>query len=226
MTFYRDAAQLPPFEDYSMRGRSYRYFEGEALYPFGFGLSYTTFLDSDARYDEGGLSVTIRNAGGRAGEEVAQAYVKMAGRDAPTHPRLCGFLRLKLQPGEAKRVTIPLDRDCFLVVNDRGEKVDGGSATLFVGGSQPDPRSERLRPGDPADRGLVRRICRRLPSADCDDPCSCACSSRRATGRLQDFGGRQVLIEGPDITRSGWRRSPWAARCTPSATWRRRSTTP
>lgn len=145
VTFHRGVDDLPPFEDYAMQNRSYRYYEGEALYPFGFGLSYTRYAYCDAHYEDGKLSVTVHNQGSMDGEEVVQAYVQLDSPHAPLHPRLCGFQRIALKAGEQKRVTLTLDPDWFTVVNDAGERVDGGrQATLYVGGSQPDARSVQL----------------------------------------------------------------------------------
>ena len=146
VTFYRSADDLPPFEDYAMRNRTYRYFEGEPLYPFGYGLSYTRYVYSHASYRDGTLSVTVQNAGSVAGEEIVQAYIKDL--DSPLAVRnhsLCAIQRVPLAPGESRRVTLPIAPDAFsCVLEDGSRAVTGRRFTLWVGGSQPDERSAAL----------------------------------------------------------------------------------
>ena len=146
LTFYRDISDLPDFEDYSMANRTYRYFTGKPLYPFGHGLSYTTFRINSASADDDGKTVTaeIENTGACAGDALAQIYVSCDSSFAPVHPRLCGFLRVSLQPGEKKRVRIPLDKLTDTVINDRGEPVKSAHYTLYAGLSQPDEMSVEL----------------------------------------------------------------------------------
>ena len=146
VTFYRSEADLPEFTDYAMKGRTYRYFEGEALYPFGYGLSYAKFEYADAAYADGKLCVTVKNTGAVAADEVAQVYVKPEGCPfAPVNASLCGFARVSLASGEAKRLEIALSARAFEVVNDEGKWVSGGDRfTLYVGGGQPDARTEAL----------------------------------------------------------------------------------
>ena len=144
VTFYRSVDDLPDFTDYNMKNRTYRYFEGQALYPFGFGLSYTRFAYSDARYADGEVTVTVENTGWMDGDEVIQVYVKNESEFAPPHPALCGFLRVSLKAGEKKAFTLPLSARAFTVIDEQGRPVPCGRATLFVGGSQPDARSAAL----------------------------------------------------------------------------------
>jgi len=99
VTFYKSADQLPPFTDYSMKGRTYRYFDGEPLWPFGFGLSYTTFTYRKLSVTGNQASAQITNEGKRPGDEVVQFY---AGKD------LAGFERIHLKPGESKWVSFPV----------------------------------------------------------------------------------------------------------------------
>ncbi len=113
VTFYKSEDQLPPFDDYSMKGRTYRYFEGEPLYPFGYGLSYTTFRYSDLKAPEQAhagnplhVSVTVENSGKRVGEEVVQLYTKHSG----VVRELQGFQRVSLAPGEHKAISFNLTR--------------------------------------------------------------------------------------------------------------------
>ena len=102
VTFYKSADQLPPFTDYSMKGRTYRFFQSQPLFPFGHGLSYTTFAYRDLRLHPGGLSVEVENTGGRTGDEVVQAYVKGS---------LAGFRRITLRPREKQTVALALPPD-------------------------------------------------------------------------------------------------------------------
>jgi beta-glucosidase len=117
VTFYKSAEQLPPFDDYRMEGRTYRYFRGEPLYPFGHGLSYTTFQHSGlkvtpSRIGRGGrarVSVTVKNTGMRAGDEVVQLYITRPG-EGGTRPlkELKDFRRVALAPGEGRRIEFVL----------------------------------------------------------------------------------------------------------------------
>ena len=147
VTFYKSAAQLPPFEDYGMAGKTYPYFRGEPLYPFGHGLSYTRFRYdklrlSAARVRAGeGLTVSaeVRNVGDRAGDEVVQLYVT---DEASSHPvpvrSLAGLSRVRLKPGERRRVSFRLDARQLSVIDDRGRRVvEPGRFTVSVGGKQP-----------------------------------------------------------------------------------------
>jgi beta-glucosidase len=113
VTFYKSEDQLPVFDDYSMKGRTYRYFAGEPLYPFGYGLSYTSFSYSNLRAPEQApagspikVSVDVRNSGQRTGEEVVQMYIKYPG----VVRELQGFERVSLTPGERRTVEFPLIR--------------------------------------------------------------------------------------------------------------------
>ncbi len=109
VTFYKAAQQLPPFDDYNMRGRTYRYFEGRPLFPFGYGLSYTRFEYSNLKIDRARVgagdrlrvSVDVRNVGPRPGDEVVQLYVReVAPRERRAQKSLRGIERLSLKPGE------------------------------------------------------------------------------------------------------------------------------
>ena len=97
VTFYKSADQLPPFDDYSMKGRTYRFFTGQPLYPFGYGLSYTSFAYRNLRSGPD-ITVEVQNTGTRAGEEVVQLYVNHA---------LVNFDRIALRPKERKTVHFP-----------------------------------------------------------------------------------------------------------------------
>ncbi|SFV13279.1 glycoside hydrolase family 3 C-terminal domain-containing protein [Pseudoduganella namucuonensis] len=145
VTFYKSEADLPPFKDYGMKGRTYKYFKGEPLYPFGHGLSYTRFsyapaaaIPREIRAGSGvNLAVDVKNEGQRAGDEVVQVYVTRKG-DAAPNSTLAGFTRVSLKPGETRRVTFALDAKALSTVDQAGNRsVEPGPAYLWVGGGQP-----------------------------------------------------------------------------------------
>ena len=144
ITFYRDVEDLPAFEDYSMKERTYRYFTGNPLYPFGFGLSYTSFDLISAEESENVVHTKIRNTGKFTGDALIQIYTACDSPFAPVHPRLCGFRRVSLNSGETKTVDVPLDKLVNTVINNAGEREEVGTFTLYVGLSQPDEKSVRL----------------------------------------------------------------------------------
>jgi len=129
-----------------MKNRTYRYYTGEALFPFGHGLSYTTFEYSKMKVvrkikagDEVTVKVNVTNTGKLAGEEVVQVYVSNLGSDYPVAIRtLKAFDRINLQPGETKTLTLKLPADSFSVVDDNYERVIlPGEFSVAVGGRQP-----------------------------------------------------------------------------------------
>lgn len=139
VTFYKDDSQLPPFDDYSMRNRTYRYFNGEPLFPFGYGLSYTTFRVGKPDFDKrnGQLTVSVANTGKRDGAEVVQVYLRReADHDGP-RKTLRGYARVELKAGETKTVTIPMPRESFETwdAETNTMRVIGGRYTLYVGTS-------------------------------------------------------------------------------------------
>ena len=158
VTFYRSADDLPDFRDYAMAGRTYRYFAGEALYPFGYGLTYTRFAYEDAAFDGESAFVTVRNVGSAAAEAVVEAYLRAEDCPfAPRNPILCGYERVSLQPGESACVRVPVEPDAFTAVDESGKRVPAGERfTLWLGGGQPDPRTEALS-GEKAAVCAVRR---------------------------------------------------------------------
>ncbi len=146
VTFYTGIDQLPLFEDYSMRNRTYRYFSGKPLYPFGYGLSYTTFSYSDLALPKDAIGagdpitaeVTVTNTGKREGDEVAQLYLSFPNVPGAPLRALRGFKRVHLNPGESQRVRFELkDRDLSMV-SEAGEPiVADGAYTVSIGGGQP-----------------------------------------------------------------------------------------
>lgn len=149
VTFYASTDDLPDFRDYSMENRTYRYFTGEALYPFGHGLSYTTFAYSDLRFDRATidtgesitLSADVTNTGDRAGDEVVQVYVTdMTASTRVPLRSLRGFTRIHLKPGERKTVTFTLAPADLAFVDENGySMIEPGEFTITVGGRQPIP---------------------------------------------------------------------------------------
>ncbi len=148
VTFYRNEAlrEMPEFTDYSMRNRTYRYYAGQPLYPFGYGLTYGDVVVTGVAADRHAASVTVENCGSRPTEEVIQLYIKdNVSSDAPTNPVLCGFQRVALEAGERKTVEIAMNSGTFTVVNSQGERVPGsGSWTLYAHIGQPDARTVQL----------------------------------------------------------------------------------
>ena len=144
ITYPKSYDDLPDFADYSLQGRTYLYPTKEPLYPFGYGLSYTTFAYGAAKggRTKGGkviVSVAVTNTGKVAGEEVVQAYVRApaAAKDRRIH-HLAGFARVALAPGETKTVEIALPKAVFMVFDEQGGAfVPKGESTVFVGGGQP-----------------------------------------------------------------------------------------
>lgn len=146
VTYYKSVDQLPPFENYDMKGRTYRYFTGESLYPFGFGLSYTTFAYSDLEIPKEAemgkpieISVKVTNTGKMAGEEVVQLYLTDEKASTPRPIRsLEGFERISLQPGEDKIIKFFIAPRQLSLINDKDQRViEPGYFTISVGGKQP-----------------------------------------------------------------------------------------
>jgi beta-glucosidase len=154
VTFYSSLDELPPFTDYAMKDRTYRYFTGKTLYDFGYGLSYTKFAYSHVRLStatvHAGDSLTVdadvKNTGARAGDEVAELYLTPphdANGGLSPNVQLEGFQRLHLAPGQVRHVTFKLSPRDLSEVDAQGERVvQPGSYTVSVGGAQPkDPRA-------------------------------------------------------------------------------------
>jgi beta-glucosidase len=145
VTFYKTVDDLPAFDNYDMQGRTYKYFGGEPLYPFGHGLSYTTFEYSELQVPEDvnagykvSVSVKIKNTGKFAGEEVAQVYISQKDR-SNTDPicKLVGFERLYLNVGEEKLLDFTIEARQFSGIDDSGSRVlEPGEFRIFIGGGQ------------------------------------------------------------------------------------------
>ncbi|MBR3042468.1 MAG: glycoside hydrolase family 3 C-terminal domain-containing protein [Eubacterium sp.] len=168
VTFYKDGTQ-PPIDDYSMKGRTYRYLESEPLYPFGYGLSYTSFEYSDVDVIKDGdivsVEVTVKNTGTVKGVEIAELYIDKLPEDKLSNglnadtaeldklldpsnqPKysLAGFETISLNAGESGKVVFKLSDNAFDTVLEDGQRVKlKGEYKIFVGGQQPDKRSEAL----------------------------------------------------------------------------------
>lgn len=146
LTFYRSVADLPPFGDYAMTGRTYRYFKGEPVYPFGYGLSYTSFAYEAPTVQplkggaENGVRVTAKviNSGARAGEEVVELYLTPPAFEGAPRLALRGFQRVALGAGESRTVSFELSpRDLSFVTRDGDRQVMAGTYQVSVGSGQP-----------------------------------------------------------------------------------------
>lgn len=152
VTFYRTSEELPEFTDYNMKNRTYRYMQKEALYPFGYGLTYTDFKLSDETVDteliekgkEVSCSAVLNNTGDMSGAETVQVYVKVKKDGAPNW-QLKGLKKVHLNPGEQKTVIITLNDEAFGLYDYKGRLVlHEGEYEIFIGTSQPDARSVKL----------------------------------------------------------------------------------
>jgi beta-glucosidase len=150
VTFYKSVNDLPSFKEYNVVGQTYRYFKGEPLYPFGFGLSYTTFEYSDLSIVESQkvgdpvkLSLTIKNTGQMKGDEVVQVYLRNTAAQKKSPIRsLVEFNRVTLEPGESRQIHFELSADVFTRIDEQGKKVkEPGKYEIAVGGSQPDGKT-------------------------------------------------------------------------------------
>ncbi|MBE6819868.1 MAG: glycoside hydrolase family 3 protein [Ruminococcaceae bacterium] len=145
VTIYKGDHDMPDFEDYGMKGRTYRYIDGDALYPFGFGLSYTNYKYDNAKLISADdekiiVSAEVENAGGIAGKEIVQVYASYTdSRVATPHWQLCSLKSVNLEAGEKTEITLDIDRYWVKAVTADGERVDpDGKIVLCIGGHQPD----------------------------------------------------------------------------------------
>lgn len=155
VTFYESAEALPDFCDYSMAQRTYKNVKGNVLYPFGFGLTYSSMYVKSARYEGGEVVCTAENIGDTDTGEVLEVYSRSMSAFAPKNPALCGFARIFLKAGESAEFHVKLSEDAFTDVDDNGVRgVHSEEYLLYVGFSQPDEKSEALGAG----RGIwIRR---------------------------------------------------------------------
>ena len=161
ITFYKNVDQLPDFLDYRMQGRTYRYFEGEPLYPFGYGLSYTTFKMGKIRVNNeksaaNGMAAansslftlhfSLKNTGSREGTEVVQVYVRRPADTEGPLKTLRAYTRVSLKPGESRQVSIPLSRESFELWDAKTNtmRVIPGQYELLVGTSSADSDLQKL----------------------------------------------------------------------------------
>jgi beta-glucosidase len=153
VTFYKDVSQLPPFEDYSMKGRTYRYFEAMPLYPFGYGLSYSTFSYSEltlptvavAAGSQVNADITVTNTGSRAGDEVAQLYLVFPDVAGAPLRALRGFQRVHLEAGESRKLHFELKPRDLSMVTEAGEPIVAeGEYGISIGGGQPHTGAKAL----------------------------------------------------------------------------------
>lgn len=154
VTFYETTEELPPFESYDMEGRTYRYMKNKPLFPFGYGLSYTSFRYRMLSLSAGQIApgetlrcqVTVENVGERDGWEVVQLYLQdMEASVRVPRWSLCGFRRVFLRAGECQTLEFDILPEQMACVTEEGERVlEPGAFTLYAGGSQPDERSLEL----------------------------------------------------------------------------------
>ncbi|MCY1722133.1 glycoside hydrolase family 3 C-terminal domain-containing protein [Prolixibacteraceae bacterium Z1-6] len=153
VTYYKSVEQLPSFEDYNMAGRTYKYFEGDPLYPFGFGLSYTNFEYSNLKVakkvkigEKVSVSINITNTGDKDGEEVVQLYIKdeVASTLRPKI-QLEGFKRIFIKAGDSKTVEFELEPRQFSIIGAEDKRViESGNFIVFVGGGQPGVKASNV----------------------------------------------------------------------------------
>lgn len=167
VTFYKSDSDLPPFDDYSMQNRTYRYFKDDPLYPFGFGLSYTKFTYSDLKLsntkikkDESvNAEVTVTNIGKIKSDEVVQLYLThLSGGKAIPLYSLKGFKRIHLAPGASQKVQFTITPEMMELVNNDGTEVlDPGKIRISIGGTLPSERSKELGAAKPVSTLLTIR---------------------------------------------------------------------
>ncbi len=154
ITFPKSLEDLPPYEDYTMNGRTYKYMEVEPMYPFGYGLSYTNFQYEDMKLSEKKVkkgkslqaSVKVINAGDRSAEEVVQLYIRdeKTSVDAPKY-QLYGIKRVNLEPGASREINFEITPEMMELVNEKGERVlEKGDFKVYIGGSTPSERNIEL----------------------------------------------------------------------------------
>jgi beta-glucosidase len=156
VTFPRSLDQLPAFDNYSMTGRTYRYMTAEPLYPFGFGLSYTTFVYRDLEITSPASSgfeaaVTVENTGAVGADEVVQFYLSALDHELPAPlSQLIGFQRIHLKPGQCQTVTVTVNPEMLMLFDENGRQVfQPGKFRLTAGSCSPGPRGPALGAAEP-----------------------------------------------------------------------------
>lgn len=148
VTFYRDSAleEIGDFTDYSMKNKTYRYYSGKPLYPFGFGLTYSGAELSNASFDGATVHLKVRNTGKHDTGEVVQMYIKdLESPFEVNNCRLCAFKRIFTEAGKSIEVSIPIDEKAFTVIDEDGERISGsGKYRIWVGVTQPDELSQSI----------------------------------------------------------------------------------
>jgi beta-glucosidase len=154
LTFYKSVDQIPAFDDYNMKGRTYRYFSREPLYPFGYGLSYTNFEYSNLSFDKNAVgakddvvaSVDVKNAGSMASDEVVEIYLAHPNAKGAPLRALAGFKRVHLDPGQTQKVQITIPNRNLSFVDEAGaRRIAPGTVQVWAGGGQPVSREGLLK---------------------------------------------------------------------------------
>ena len=146
VTFYETLEELPEFTDYSMKGRTYRYMEGKAQYPFGYGLNYGNVVMKEAFLDGNQVMAVVENEGETDTEEVIQIYIRAVSCEAaPPNPQLCAFKRIFVKAGETVGTALTIRPEAFTLVGEDGQRFTAeGAYRIYAGFGQPDERTEEL----------------------------------------------------------------------------------
>jgi len=146
VTFYETLEELPEFTDYSMKGRTYRYMEGKAQYPFGYGLNYGNVVMKEAFLDGNQVMAVVENEGETDTEEVIQIYIRAVSCEAaPPNPQLCAFKRIFVKAGETVSTALTIRPEAFTLVGEDGQRfIAEGAYRIYAGFGQPDERTEEL----------------------------------------------------------------------------------
>jgi beta-glucosidase len=149
VTFYKSTEELPDFLDYTMENRTYRYYTGEALFPFGYGLSYTQFEIGQPDYSEDKVRVSVKNLGSKAGLETVQVYIRNLSDTNGPLKSLKAYQQVALNPGETKTITIDLPRSSFEGWDEQSNsmRVVPGKYELMVGSSSADKDLHKITIG-------------------------------------------------------------------------------
>jgi len=164
VSFYKGDSDLPPFDDYSMANRTYRYFKGDVLYPFGFGLSYTSFHYADLHLSKSSAypnepvtaELSVTNSGKYRAEEVVQLYITHTGVNYAPLSALKGFQRVSLSPGESRKIVFHISPDLLRLVDEKGNsEFLPGPANIIVGGCSPSKVTRDIGATKPVEAALT-----------------------------------------------------------------------